>query len=224
MRIVTSKGGAGLLYRELRSLFDQPLPGVESQVQLAPAGRVKDIFKTPLNRQPVCSGVLLLLYLRKGVLTLCFIRRPEYPGIHSGQMAFPGGRCEDCDRDSMDTALRETEEETGVARDQCRILGKLTPLYIPPSNYMVYPYVALVNDDPVFTPDPAEVAGIVEVPLRDLLKPDIVKLIPPSESFGFLEVPAYVCNGSVIWGATAMITAEWVEMVRRHGPEKLPGF
>jgi len=222
MRVITTQGSMGLLYRELEKVLGQPLPGAGAQVQLAPQGRVREMFYTARDHPPLQSGVLLLVYIRRGEPTLCYIRRPEYPGIHSGQIAFPGGKCEEDDTDTACTALREAEEETGIPRDQIRLVGPLTPLFIPPSNYMVYPWVAVTNDDPVFNPDPAEVACIVEVPLKLLLMPGIVSMMPPSEAFSFMEVPAYVCNGTVIWGATAMITAEFIELVRRSELDRVP--
>jgi len=211
----------GHLYNLMQDLLRLPLPGAEAQMLLAPGARIRGILHQNKEIQPIHSGVLLLLYYRNRTLHISYIRRPEYPGIHSGQMAFPGGRYEPEDTDLEATALRETEEETGVPREKINVVGALTPLYIPPSNYQVHPYVAIIDDDPVFTPDPAEVAAMVEVPVELLLKPGTIHQMPPAEAFSFMEVPAFVCNGAVIWGATAMITAEFVELIRRYGKEKL---
>ncbi len=211
----------GDLHYLMQDLLRLPLPGAAAQMLLAPSARVRDIYQKEKELQPVRSGVLLMLYYRHSTLHISFIRRPEYPGIHSGQMAFPGGRYEPEDADLEATALRETEEETGVPREKIRVVGPLTPLYIPPSNYLVSPYLAITDNDPVFSPDPTEVAAMVEVPVELLLQPGTIHNMPPAEAFSFMEVPAFVCNGAVIWGATAMITAEFVELIRRYGAEKI---
>lgn len=191
------------------------LPGIQSQLVMAPMGSIREVIVNP-GKQPIQSSVTILLYLRDGEITTLFIRRPEYPGIHSGQMAFPGGRYEDDDQDHQHTALRETEEEIGISTDNIEVAGALTPLYIPPSNYMVHPFVAVTNPDPSFTPDPAEVSGIVEIPLKALLAPDCIKQLPPSPEFRFLDVPAYVFHETIVWGATAMITAEFIALIRQQ--------
>lgn len=133
-------------------------------------------------------------------------------------MAFPGGKHEPEDKSNVDTALRETEEEVGLARNSITIVGALTPLYIPPSNYMVYPFIGIATANPDFSPDPGEVADIIEIPLTKLAAPETVKLLPPSPEFNFMEVPAYVVNSIVIWGATAMITSEFIEIIRKSTP------
>jgi 8-oxo-dGTP pyrophosphatase MutT (NUDIX family) len=211
LRIYT---GLKEFYEHLTGCLSKPLPGIEAQLRMAPAGRVMEIF-THNERKPLLSSVLIPLYIKKGALTTLFIRRPEYPGIHSGQMAFPGGRHEPEDIDHKHTALRETHEEIGISPNQVQVAGSLTPLYIPPSNYMVYPFVGIIPPDPAFTPDPAEVAEIVEIPFIDLMQPGTIRLLPPAPEFKFLEVPAFVIGNNTIWGATAMILAELIEVFRR---------
>ncbi len=205
------------LHKKLREVLKLPLPGTIAQMKMVPAARHDQIFRQK-HAMPVISSVLLVLYYRNGVLQILYIRRPEYPGVHSGQIAFPGGRREPEDADNQATGLRETEEETGLNRNMLQVAGALTPLYIPPSNYLVYPFVAIAPPDPVFTPDPEEVASIVEVPLYNLLHPDSIKMMAPSREFSFLEVPAYVIGDTVIWGATAMITAEFTTLFEQIEP------
>ncbi len=215
--------GEGIEIRRLYNLFteasQEPLPGVAAQLVMAPSGRIMEM-EPHAGVTPVRSGVLILLYHKGGVLTTLFIRRPEYSGIHSGQIAFPGGRQEADDANIQYTALRETEEETGIPQERITIAAPLTPLYIPPSNYMVYPFLALTRPDPVFIPDPSEVASIIEIPLVNLLTPDCIKRFPPAPEFKFLEVPAYVFNDIIIWGATAMITAELIELINQNNLRK----
>lgn len=198
----------------------KPLPGAEAQLRMVPAARLNDIFHQN-QKQAIRSSVFIILYYKEDILHTLFIRRPEYPGIHSGQMAFPGGRNEPEDLNDEATALRETEEETGILRAEMLVAGALTPLYIPPSNYRVYPFIGVTSPEPSFNPDPAEVAGIVEIPLCDFMNPDNIRLLPPAPEFHFLEVPAYVIRDTVIWGATAMITAELIAVIRKNNLEKL---
>jgi 8-oxo-dGTP pyrophosphatase MutT (NUDIX family) len=204
------------LIEPLTAALSSPLPGIEAQATMAPGARLKEIFQMTHDRQAIQSGVMILLYARQGVMHTVMIRRPEYPGIHSGQMAFPGGRFEAEDADMQATALRETEEEIGISRNTMQIAGALSPLYIPPSNYMVHPFVGFTSPDPVFTPDPSEVAEVVEIPLLELLNPGSVKHLPPAPEFKFMDVPAYVIGRAVIWGATAMITAEFMAVIHRN--------
>lgn len=203
------------LLRQFSTALQQPLPGVQAQLSMAPEGVIRDVF-THADRNPVRSSVLILIYLREGRATTLYIRRPEYPGIHSGQMAFPGGRYEEEDTDNRSTALRETEEEIGIARESLLVAGALTPLYIPPSNYIVYPFVAIAQPEPSFIPDPSEVSGIVEVPLSVLMSPGCICHLPPSPEFRFMEVPAYVFDETIVWGATAMITAELISVINQN--------
>jgi 8-oxo-dGTP pyrophosphatase MutT (NUDIX family) len=204
------------LHSIIAELLRKPLPGMEAQLKMAPSARIRELFSSHTEKQPVMSSVLIPIYLKGGVIHTLFIRRPDYPGIHGGQMAFPGGRSEPFDVDHMGTAIRETEEEIGVERDLIQIAGALTPLYIPPSNYMVYPFVGIIPSEPVFTPDPSEVAEVVEIPLQDLLKPGSTQTLAPSPEFHFMEVPAFVIGSNVIWGATAMITAELIALIKSN--------
>lgn len=204
------------IYEPLMAALRAPLPGAEAQVTMAPGARIKEMFHHTPDRQSIQSGVMILIYARNGVMHTLMIRRPEYPGIHSGQMAFPGGRYEECDTTMQDTALREMEEEIGIRAGSVQVAGPLTQLYIPPSNYMVHPFVGFTHPDPVFYPDPAEVAGVVEIPLHMLMHPGAVQHLPPAPEFKFMDVPAYVINNAVIWGATAMITAEFMAVLQRN--------
>ena len=116
-----------------------------------------------------------------------------------------------------ETAQRETEEEVGVSRKSISMLGELTPLYIPVSNYMVYPFVGVCNTAPVFTVHPLEVKYLIEVDLNELLsdtnKTTTMKHIKIRNQE--MEVPCHDINGKIIWGATAMIISEFSEIIRR---------
>jgi 8-oxo-dGTP pyrophosphatase MutT (NUDIX family) len=161
------------------------------------------------------SSVLLLLYPADGEISTVFIQRPEYDGIHSGQIALPGGKAEIADHDPAFTALREAREEIGIDPEKVTIIGKLTDLYIPPSNYLVSPFIAFSPERPVFTIDPEEVKKTLEVRIADLVSGQNIREERIRIREGFeITAPAYVIKGEIIWGATAMMIAEFCEILR----------
>jgi 8-oxo-dGTP pyrophosphatase MutT (NUDIX family) len=193
------------------------LPGTEAQIRMAPTNRLDDIRKMGEGRMPVKSSVLLLLYpLNERDAGVVFIRRPKYNGVHSGQISFPGGHYEPGDYDLRHTALRESQEEIGVDPKKIEVIGKLTDLYIPPSNHRVSPYVGVMHQKPVFKPDPIEVESILEVALADFSKAEHLQCKPILLTDGrHLETPCYYINENIIWGATAMMMAEFLECTKK---------
>ena len=162
------------------------------------------------------SGVLLLLQedVSNGEHQVILIERTKDRSAHSRQIAFPGGRREIGDASLMETALREAEEEIGIDRSQVKIAGALTPLYIPVSNFMVYPFVGVTGGDTLFAPQPSEVARIITVPLSYLFTEGtrIHTTVSPESAKGeTLQVPAYQlpAGGPLVWGATAMMLSEF---------------
>lgn len=140
---------------------------------------------------------------------LLLILRKTYQGVHSNQVGFPGGRVELYDRNMKETALRETEEEVGIPREEIEVLKKLTKLYIPPSNFWVYPYIGIMTKTPNLVPQEEEVERILEVELQEFLNHK--SLIDQELSTSYAErivVPAFSLKGHVVWGATAMILSE----------------
>ncbi|RMG71034.1 MAG: CoA pyrophosphatase [Bacteroidetes bacterium] len=161
------------------------------------------------------SGVLALLYPHRDRLHMAFMQRTEDGRVHGGQISFPGGRREPEDVDLVQTALREAEEEMGIKPDEVQVLGALTRLYIPPSNFMVYPTVGYSAQRPIFVPDPVEVAQVIELPLSELQDPQY-RVQAPVRVRGDLnvKVPAFVVQGYTIWGATAMMLSELLTVIR----------
>lgn len=156
------------------------------------------------------SAVMLLLYPHLDQMHTSLIIRPEYEGVHSGQIALPGGAMEAEDLDLMATALRETEEEIGLSPTQVEVLGALSEIFIPPSNFLVQPFVGLTTSRPNFIPDPREVAGVLEVPVADLLLEGAIRKRSITLRDGLrLKVDCFELGGKVVWGATAMMLAEF---------------
>lgn len=167
------------------------------------------------------AGVMALCY--PGVqqqATMVLIQRPSYPGVHSGQVALPGGRFEDEDADLLVTALRETEEEVGVPIDVIQPVRSLSSLYIPPSNFVVSPYMGVADSRPDFILQEEEVAGIIEITLSQLLNDSSTDTERLSTSYAReIEVPAFRFNGHLVWGATAMILNEFKSLLRMAASE-----
>ena len=153
------------------------------------------------------AGVLaLLLPHADGPVLILTVRHDELPD-HGGQISFPGGQREG-DETLTDTALREAHEEVGLDRSAVRLLGALTPLYIPPSNYCVHPVVGAAAHDLPLHPTDREVDTILRAPLDRLLSPD-ARVVEPWTLHGQeVEVPYYDVDGHTVWGATAMMLAE----------------
>ena len=195
----------------LTERLQEPLPGLDSQLQMAPLERRRHVkrFRVPDDARK--SAVLILLYPQGDHNWHLPIQvRNAYPGVHSRQLGLPGGGMEPEDAHYEATALRETREEIGVPSDHIQLLGRLSPLYIPPSNYFVQPIVGTAAQRPDFTPDPSEVAELLEVPLRDFLDPanNVEATIERGDGHAY-RVPSFQVQGRTIWGATAMMLNEF---------------
>jgi 8-oxo-dGTP pyrophosphatase MutT (NUDIX family) len=193
------------------------LMGDAAHIMMAPPERF-DLFKnldlTSLN--PRKSAVMLLLYPKMGKINLVLIKRNEYKGVHSAQISFPGGKFEETDASFENTALRETFEEIGVSGDTIKIIRPLSATYIPPSNFMVYPFLGYCADPPVFLLNPREVSGIIELPIENFLSEKMVVLKRMSTSYNAdIEVPCYEIDNNLVWGATAMILSELKEILKK---------
>lgn len=190
--------------------------GERSHAKMSPPYRLEMAKK--LQAQGVeakKAGVLSLFYPNQDFETcMALILRKSYSGVHSAQVAFPGGRYELQDEDLMQTALRETKEEIGVSPRLLSVLKPMSPLYIPPSNYLVHPFVGLAYSTPQFTKQESEVDDIIQVKLLDLLDEANAITTKVSTSYNVdVTVPAYQLNGHIVWGATAMIMSELKDLL-----------
>jgi 8-oxo-dGTP pyrophosphatase MutT (NUDIX family) len=191
-------------------LHKQELPGLKGQLLMAPAGRD---FTWPAG-VVVHAAVMLVLFKRNESFCLILTKRHDYEGPHSGQVSLPGGKTDPDDMGFEYTALRETHEEVGIKPEELRIIGKLTDLFIPVSRYMVHPYIAWSEIIPICEPDPGEVKYILEIRLDDLLNEQNRKIKTMTLSGSDYEVPYLSLKGETVWGATAMILSEFIEIVR----------
>lgn len=198
-----------LTIANVRRALRQPLPGLPAQLRMSPPGRV---IETPAGTTPRDAGVLLLLYPIHNELHFVLTRRTDRLGHHSGQISFPGGRREPHDIDITATALREAYEELGIDAAGIEILGALSKLFVPPSNFIIHPIVAYVRDAPAFMVQADEVAEVIDVPLAQLLDPStkcVVSRPLLSLNGQVVEAPAYYLAGHEVWGATAMVLSEF---------------
>ncbi len=197
----------------LKSTLALPLPGREAQFKLEPPTRKNYPEKIPSNVR--LGAVLALFFPLNNSNRLIFIQRTQSRGVHSGQISFPGGKHEKTDQTMLNTAIRETIEEIGISPDEINILGKLSLLYIPPSNFLVHPFVGFVSKPPVFNPDPKEVSEVFSVSVSDLLNESCIQQMDTAVHNFKITVPCFYVNGKVIWGATAMILSELLEVIRK---------
>ncbi len=203
--------------KRIAKVTKMELPGEAVQFKMAPIERLQElnrIAKDKVNAKH--AGVLSLFYPSKDFETrLLLILRKTYNGVHSAQVAFPGGKVEKGDTSIEEAALRETEEEVGVSRKYISVIKKLTEIYIPPSNFFVQPFLGITTESPKFVRQEEEVEALIEVALRDFMDDLNITIQTLSTSYAkSMEVPAFKLNGHIVWGATAMMLNEVRELLK----------
>ncbi|MGB4204356.1 MAG: CoA pyrophosphatase [Bacteroidales bacterium] len=204
------------LIEKLRLGLAAPLTGEISHFKMLPSER-RGAIKPPETVQiPVAGSVLILLYPKNGFFSTVLIKRTEDNGVHSGQISFPGGKQDSDDISSISTALREAEEEIGVKPFNIEVIGTLSPLYVSPSNFEITPVVGFTNKLEKLAPNPAEVAYTIELPLKNInrLRTNVDILVRGTT---LKQVPCFNLNGHIIWGATAMILQELLDVMENNG-------
>jgi len=203
----------------IRTALSEPLPGTLSHGKMAPPHRPVEL-RIPMEGDHVrASAVLILLWPNDDQIDIVFILRPEYDGVHSNQIAFPGGKHEKQDVDFIATALREAQEEVGINPETVTILGQLTPLFIQPSQFLVYPIVGFTIIPPLFIPDPVEIKEVIPCHLFDFLKQDSFTIQDLKVGGRILsDIPCYKIGERLIWGATAMIFSELLDIIKPLRP------
>lgn len=199
-----------LFFKAISNINDIDLPSIASHVKMAPLERINLIEQGYDKIDSARNAAVMMLFYPKNDLThLLLIVRNSYPGVHSSQIAFPGGKVEEIDLDLKETALRETHEEIGIHPDKVTVLRDFTKVYIPPSNFLVHPFLGVSLSELQFTLQEEEVADIIELPLSVLLDDSIVTSKVLSTSYAnSIKVPVFEIGEHLVWGATAMMLSE----------------
>jgi 8-oxo-dGTP pyrophosphatase MutT (NUDIX family) len=184
--------------------------------KMSPSNRVELLKNLDINTiNPKKAAVLMLFYPKEGNTHLVLIHRTSYYGVHSSQIAFPGGKPEVQDKNLEATALRETHEEIGIHPSKIEVIRSFTEVYIPPSNFMVYPFMGISNQELEFQRQEDEVAGIIELSLAEFLDERIIESKIMQTSYaGSIQVPGFVVDNHFVWGATAMMLSELKETLK----------
>ncbi|MEE4256119.1 MAG: CoA pyrophosphatase [Bacteroidales bacterium] len=203
------------LKKKLTERLKGVLPGMDSHIKMVPEARRAEIERFHQGQDAFKAAVLICFVNNYGADTgIVLIRRNEYDGVHSGQISFPGGRYEDGDTDMVSTALREAEEETNIKESDVEVIGEISPVFIPPSNFFVTPVIAWARKQPELIPDPSEVSEIYTISLEQLMDPANrqIRNIAHRE-FKYIDVPCFYIQGNIIWGATAMMLMELMDIL-----------
>lgn len=194
-----------------------PLTGESSHLKMAPPIRKALFKKQDAIKSAKFAGVLALFYPDgAGQTKFVLILRKTYNGVHSAQIGFPGGKLEKEDKSLKHAAVRETFEEVGVPIKDVQVVRELSPVYIPPSNFYVHPFIAITEQTPEFVIGEYEVEAIVEVLLVDFMNNEVEIENKVKTSYSIeIDVPAFKLNGYVVWGATAMMLSEIKDLFKQ---------
>lgn len=200
----------------LRKLKNTLLEGDAAHGIFSPPYRPLFSHEEILAKNPKFAAVNIVLYLRNGEWHFPLIVRSENErDRHSGQISLPGGKREKLDQNFAETALRETYEEIGLGKPFLRIIREMSPIYIPPSNFYVYPFISYGKKNPTFILQESEAVEVIEFPVSSFLQlPDSPELMALPAAGG-KEVPVITFNGYIIWGATAMILSEFSQLLKK---------
>jgi 8-oxo-dGTP pyrophosphatase MutT (NUDIX family) len=199
----------------IEKALQNKLPGSNSHIKMLPPARSLSL-PDESNSDIKSSGVLILLFPEENEIFICLIKRQPYMKFHAGQIGFPGGKKEKTDINLSWTAMRETSEEIGIQPAHVRILGALSPLFVPVSGFMIYPFAAWSPVKPDFVINHNEVEKLILFPLlRNIKNQKIIRANVETQT-GWLEVPAFEFDNEIVWGATAMILAEFFDVLETN--------
>lgn len=202
------------LLKYLKDALHEELPGLTAHSKMLPPGRrlkTRDDELASVKQ----SSVLLLLYPEGEKIFTCLTRRPSTMTFHPGQISFPGGKVEKEDYSAEMAALREAREEIGIDTSSVEIIGKLSDLYVEVSRFSIQPYLAWAGEKPEFNVNTGEVEELILFPLSDFIGNETISEAVLDTVTGPLLIKYYPFNGEIIWGATAMILSELIEILKR---------
>lgn len=208
----------------LSDALQDELLGIEAHQKMLPPGRRLKTYESERSMVKP-SGVLLLLFPDKGQIYLCLIKRPSTMTHHPGQISFPGGKVEKEDASAEMAALREAQEEVGIDPTLVRIIGKLSELYVEVSKFIIHPFIAWADKKPDFIVNTDEVDELILLPINDLVANETIMETDMDTVTGRLRIKYYPFNSQIIWGATAMILSELIEILKKvQGSAMSSGF
>ncbi|SIT21141.1 NUDIX domain-containing protein [Chryseobacterium ureilyticum] len=200
----------------LRKIKSVELPGEHAHGIFSPPYRPVFTYDEVLAKNPKFAAVNIVLYLKNNEWYFPLIQRTiNEHDRHSGQISLPGGKREEMDRDFAETAVRETSEEIGIDKHYVRVIREMSPIYIPPSNFYVYPYISYTKKNPLFVLQQSEAVETIEFPITSFLNLSDTPEIMALPTAGGHEVPVINFNGYIIWGATAMILSEFSQLLKK---------
>ncbi|WP_175621181.1 NUDIX hydrolase [Chryseobacterium schmidteae] len=200
----------------LRKIKNAELAGDNAHGIFSPPSRPVFTYDQVLEKNPKFAAVNIVLYLKDNEWHFpLIVRSTNERDRHSGQISLPGGKREELDKDFAETAIRETSEEIGIEKHYVRIIRELSPIYIPPSNFYVYPFISYTKKNPEFILQQSEAVEVIEFPITSFLNlPDSPEIMSLPGAGGH-EVPVINFNGYIIWGATAMILSEFSQLIKK---------
>ena len=204
------------LEKYLQDRLAQELPGDHAHQQMM-AQPIGQRFKMQYEKPPRRGAVMIALYPDQGKIYFPLMQRPPYEGVHGGQVSLPGGKREDSDNDLIETAIRETFEEIGVSISDNQVIGSLSDLNVTASNFIVKPVVSILHQKPNFVSDPREVEQVFKAEVQHLIDPKTLQETELTVAQKVrLKAPFFDIEEKVVWGATAMILSEFVEILKEH--------
>ena len=202
--------------KHIPKIEKETLLSTDAHAKMAPLERISFLKEENYkDKNPRKAAVLMLFYPKNQITHLALIVRNSYPGVHSSQIGFPGGKVEDFDANLEQTALRETHEEVGIHPDKVQIIKAFSEIYIPPSNFLVAPFMGISHEELTFIPDLDEVKRVLEFSIADFLDEKSITKVKMSTSYATdIEAPAFMVDKYVVWGATAMMMSELKETIK----------